>query len=103
MSTEVSLADLTTPILPETASGSVKNNLSRKDICNVISGITNILETVQQRLARTEGKINRKISRSRQLQELKALCFKKMWKLQREEQIDKYYSHTRIRKSKPEK
>ena len=47
MSIEESLADLATPNLPETATVEVRKcNLSREDICNVISDITNILKTV---------------------------------------------------------
>ena len=46
MSIGESLRDLATPNLPKTATVKVrKNNLSREDICNVISDITNILET----------------------------------------------------------
>ena len=45
LSIEESLADLTIPNLPATVEVR-KCNLSREDICNVISDITNILKTV---------------------------------------------------------
>ena len=47
ISIEESLTDLPTPKLLETATMEVrKNYFSREDICNVISGITNIWEIV---------------------------------------------------------
>ena len=46
MSIEESSTDLPTPNLPETPILEVlKSNLSREDICNVISDITNIIKT----------------------------------------------------------
>lgn len=57
MSTEESSADLTTPISPETATVEVWiNNLSREDICNVISDINKIAETVHYDLKELKRK-----------------------------------------------
>ena len=38
-----------------------KNNLSREDICSVISDISNILETVQYDLQELKGKSTKKL------------------------------------------
>ena len=62
MRIEGSLMDLTTPNVPETPTLKVrKSDLSREDICNVISDITKIAETVHYDLKELKRKSTEKL------------------------------------------
>ena len=81
ISIEESLTDLPTPNLLETATMEVrKNNLSREDICNVISYITNIWEIVHHDLQELKQKSTKKFQETdsfiKEYQELKQYVLK---------------------------